>query len=293
MQRYFRGTGALVLLIFIFCFASTFYVFDNLMHNPVIAVPVAMFFAWMITNLYMLLLYSLSKSSFPHTRVGAERLVSLVLRLVFVVLIAVVMAKPLEVWIFSSSLERDIAAYKQETYLKYIEQSNDYFNDQVRGLQEVLSQHIPLTGDEKSLVSSEYQNLIDHQLHKKDAQLKDMRLLISESNYFFRRIVILIESYPQSWTITLLIIAVFLMPILLKHVISVRSMFHSIKKDLEMGLVIREYEQFKIRYAKEFNRHQSGIKYSEPYEDAPFNTKRKLEKIKFLSEEDLLNQLYN
>ncbi|MFN9944325.1 MAG: hypothetical protein ACK56I_33130, partial [bacterium] len=66
------------------------------------------------------------------------------------------------------------------------------------------------------------------------------------------------------------------------------------KRNIENRLVKEEYASFKARYNLLFQEHlNKNIQFSEPFIDAPFNTKRKRDGRVFLKEDDLISDLYN
>ena len=61
-QKQFMLVGLFVPLVFILCFISSAYTFNNVFDNLLTACIMALIFAWMIANIYRLLLYTLAKT---------------------------------------------------------------------------------------------------------------------------------------------------------------------------------------------------------------------------------------
>jgi hypothetical protein len=58
-------------------------------------------------------------------------------------------------------------------------------------------------------------------------------------------------------------------------------------------MIKEDFDQFKIRYPRNFKGLTSGlITWEEKYEDPPFNTIRKVVKYKYGDEKDFLNHIY-
>ena len=120
-----------------------------------------------------------------------------------------------------------------------------------------------------------------------------MNKLVNKSNYYIQGIIILNNKYPLCWLITILVISMFIIPTYLKIFIHKDSIFYKTKHYVESHLVKYEYELFKEKY-NEIIRHNHSIdvQFTERYSDAPFNTKRIVNKTEIHKEEDLLASLY-
>ena len=60
IKRHFTAVGLLVAFISLLCFTSFLFLFAGLIDSLVLALMLALFFTWMILNIYLLLLYTLS-----------------------------------------------------------------------------------------------------------------------------------------------------------------------------------------------------------------------------------------
>lgn len=123
----FAVIGFFVLLIFIGCFISattfTYSLFDN---NAFISTPFGVFWASIITIIYLLLLYTISPPTMSSKyKVGNKDVivtanisssfftVSMILRLSFMTLLAIIIAQPLNVYFLSKTIEPSLEKYKQ------------------------------------------------------------------------------------------------------------------------------------------------------------------------------------
>ncbi|MGV7106430.1 DUF4407 domain-containing protein [Flavobacterium sp. U410] len=127
LKVYFAVIGFFVLLVFVGCFISattfTYSLFDE---NSFISTPFGLLWASIITIIYLLLLYTISPPTLPskyktnngevvvdekdHTRFFTF---SMFLRLGFMILLAVIIAQPLNVYFLSSSIEPSLEKFKQ------------------------------------------------------------------------------------------------------------------------------------------------------------------------------------
>jgi hypothetical protein len=138
MENHFAWIGLYVLAVFLLCFGSSYFTFIKLFPNYWIGIPIALFFAWMITNIYLLLLYTLSKNVLPHKKHNGTRLFSLILRIAFVSLIAVIVSKPLEALIFAIPINQEISAYKRQKLAEYNRSTEEYFAAETKEITSML-----------------------------------------------------------------------------------------------------------------------------------------------------------
>ena len=279
----FTGIGVLVAVIFTLCFVSCFLAFTGLLQNLLIGIVIGLFFAWMITNIYLFLLYTLSKTGFPYIPNRTARFISVSIRLVFIAFISIIVSKPIESLIFSNSLAQDIQIFKQEKIKRYNQITNEYLDNEIKEYKRLL------TGSKDEF----YLRLIEDRERKKLTLTTSMERLVSNSNYYIQGIIILNKKYPLSWFITVFILIIFIIPSYLKIFIHKDSIFYKTKHYVESHLVKYEYELFKEKYNEIFNlKYRLDLHYNEHYSDAPFNTKRKDNKRELLKEDDLLDSLY-
>lgn len=279
----FTGIGVLVAVIFTLCFVSCFLAFTGLLQNLLIGIVIGLFFAWMITNIYLFLLYTLSKTGFPYIPNKTARFISVSIRLVFIAFISIIVSKPIESLIFSKPLAQDIQIFKQEKIKRYTQITNEYLDKEIKEYKRLL------TGSKDEF----YLRLIEDRERKKLTLTSAMERLVSKSNYYIQGIIILNKKYPLSWFITVFILILFIIPTYLKIFIHKDSIFYKTKHYVESHLVKYEYELFKEKYNEIFNlKYGLDLHYDEHYSDAPFNTKRKDNKRELLKEDDLLDSLY-
>lgn len=119
IQLYFSLIGLLVLVILLCSFASALYFTENLFHSVIVDIGVGIVWGYIITNMYLLLLYTISPTLLP-TKIRKKQEVktnqfqlsfSMGLRIFIVILLAVIIAQPLNVLILkpnSTTLAFDI-----------------------------------------------------------------------------------------------------------------------------------------------------------------------------------------
>jgi hypothetical protein len=277
----FIKIGLFIPLMFVTCFFSSYSTFHELFQNPLVSLTLALFFTWMLTNIYRLLLYTLTKSALPDNGENSYHKGSLLIRIGFVCFISLVISIPIESIIYSGALNKDLSIYKNEVKLRNSIKIKEYYEAQCHEIKK-------LSNDKE--FKTQFIALKRRQCSK---VIANMSALVNTSNYYLQRLKLLTTKHPSCWLITLLFMILFNFPVYKKHKIRM-SDYYEIKGVTERNIVERDYYEFKKKYSEMFIRtYNEKREYSEPYQDAPYNTKRKQDKRKFQTEEDLLTELYN
>jgi len=119
IQFYYSIIGFLVLLILLFSFASALYFTEQLFHSVIADIGVGLVWGYIVTNMYVLLLYTVSPALLPVKERKNQAIktkqfelsFSMTLRIFVVILLAVIIAQPLNVLILkpdSTALAFDI-----------------------------------------------------------------------------------------------------------------------------------------------------------------------------------------
>lgn len=127
LRVHFALIGFFVMLIFIGCFVSattfTYSLFDE---NPFISMPFGILWASIITIIYLLLLYTITPPTMPNKYKIKDKMIvtdenkhtrffsaSMIFRLGFMTLLAIIIAQPLNVYFFSSTVEPSLEKFKK------------------------------------------------------------------------------------------------------------------------------------------------------------------------------------
>ena len=282
-KSHFTAIGILVASIFTLCFISCYFAFTNLLQNLWFGIIMGLFFALMITNIYLFLLYTLSKTGFPYIPNKTARFISVSIRLIFIAFISIIVSKPIESLVFSKQLNNEIQLFKNDKIERYAKSTKSYLDKEINEYK-----RLQIESDDDF-----YLNLIKDREKKKVILITSMEQLVQKSNYYIQGIIILNNKYPISWIITAIVLIIFIIPTYLKLFIHKDSIFYKTKHYVESHLVKYEYELFKEKYNEIFrHKYEIDLHYIEHYSDAPFNTKRKINTEEIFKEDDLLDTLY-
>lgn len=435
IQISFALIGLFVMIVFAGCWVSASSFMSELFEGSGkwLSIPIGILWALLVANMYLLLLYTVSPTLLPVARKksgkGKKRKIvietleekkkseftpSLIFRIVFISLLAIIIAQPLNVLLLSSFSERSLANHKTEYRINMmivadsslikqeVQNQTDFYqnlitkihvSDSLTVANNVQLLNKKVANDQNFLVQSKIlldsllkwnkspfgktkqkcdsvrtilSTLVDKELKSDSAfisvidniQFTDKKLqsdfenyraslkktivakiknyallneLLEKSNFYVKRIQILLSENPASWIITIVVCGIFLLPIYWKFSIRNHGGFYEKKKHIENKIVHDDYNDFKSTYSKifetklrEYNRQTwvraihllhklekvnpgkfSGIsqqlkkeiaeepisKY-EYWADPPFRTKRKQSSKQLLSEKDFLKTIY-
>jgi hypothetical protein len=273
----FAAIGLLVLVIFGLSVYSSVHFLVNLLNGRYwFSLAIGIFWGSMIANIYYLLLFTIT----PPMLKGRDRAdrgarkevttekktlsrLSLMFRLIFVILLATIIAQPWLVTIFDTSA--------------WIEQTRqEYRKEFIRLADSASAEEESIANDSRQL-----------------ADRREIDRLLASNNFYTLKIQLIHRYYPLSWFVTFIVISFFILPIGLKYKIRVRSNFYSEKKKVEERHVLQEYGVFKNRYARIFSQ-QFGlqIQWYESCLDPPFNTSRKSLVDEYHDQQQLLDLIY-
>jgi len=274
----FASIGILVLAIFVLSFYSSVHFLINLLNGShLIALTIGLFWGAMIANIYYLLLFTITPPILrgrEHATHGVPReittenkvlsRVSLSFRLLFVVLLAIIIAQPWLVTLFDTS--------------RWIDQSREQYRKEfIR-----LADSATLSGD--SLGITRQQSINRHRIDR----------ILSVNNFYTRKVQLINSHYPLSWFVTFVVVLFFIIPIGLKYQIRSKSNFYEIKKALEEHTVRDEYENFKEQYITIFaDRFGISTAWYESCIDPPFNATKKDDKRLHTDQQELLTKIYD
>lgn len=302
----FLAIGVFVFFIFLFCLISSYFTYTQLFQDYIIGIPIALFFSYMFTNIYLLFLYTLNKNSFPeyvdisdkskfkkvvnYTRKNSSKLISLSFRLIFISFIAIVISKPIELLIFAIPVSDKVNDYKIDLVQKNKSKIDSLTLSKITNYQLEI-QKIKNLGNLAD--TTFYSNLIVQTYNERLEEHKAIDEVVNKSNFYVQGIVILMRDYPQSWFITMFSVFIFLFPGIIKNLMDEQNEYYAKKIKMDRELVENDYFKFKHSYNLfMYKKYGQEYLWKEHFEDAPFNTKRKTDKRYFERETDLLTDIY-
>jgi len=220
IQQLFAGVGGSVSLVGLFAFLSFGYGIEELFDDALAGLLIGLFFSGVVFNLYVLLLTTLEKNLVPRTSSFFSRLVSYLVRIGFIVFLAIILSKPVELFFLEGRIAKPLKEFKDSIYLNseriiledYIEESDPIIRKimayRAAGYIEGNSHYVELTND-FSLLTKE-----------RDKRLADLEERINKSKFFIARLELLNKYHPRTWILTFFVIVFFGLPLILKFLVS-------------------------------------------------------------------------
>lgn len=275
MKHYLAAVCLLVVIII--SIVSIFYGIDLLFHLWYMEVFLSVFIALLFGCIYIFLLNTFSKAIKPKGRGNWNR--SNVVRFGFVLFMAFLISKPIEVWFYQAKLQPLVEKYKQELLIKYEHKLDTLFVKDQQSLQNAIAKlELQQTlfrsiGIDTQIAA--FKAELNELLVKKDSYFSLAQKRIGQSSYLLYQIR-MTSGTRQSWTICLLITILFLLPAYLIYSISGNDAYYQMKKGREQRMVLHQHETFVSMYKEIFlQRWNINTDVYSVFIDPPFNTKRK------------------
>lgn len=184
----FAKIGFFVIAIFIGCFFSAYYFTDSLFEgNPFLSVPIGVIWGLLVVNMYLLLLYTVSPITLPTKKqytVSDFLSASMIFRMLFMLLLAIIIAQPLNVWFFSGSVQPSLQRHILEEKARMIIVSDSIFVKKEAEALLDFNRYITAT-----LVSGEQ--------GKAHAMISKLKAKIDADERFLRKSITLLDSIDK------------------------------------------------------------------------------------------------
>ncbi|MES1250209.1 MAG: hypothetical protein ABUL46_05960 [Chitinophaga rupis] len=270
--RRFYISSLLIVIIMGLTWISVEYAIDLLFHTIVIEMTLAIFFCLLFVCIYIFILNTFSKDNRSNERVFN---VSNIIRIGFIAFMGFLIAQPLVILLYASSLLPAVEEYKWNVQKLHVAKIDDLGKKEMEKL--IAEKHYYMEQKDISATLM-YNNQIDKidntikRIQDNAASYKhSSQLAIDNNSFFLYRIQEVNRGYPMAWLFTFFIILLFLLPGYLVYSISSRNEYYQLKKAQEKKLVMEAYDFFTAHYRMLFNEKVSVFS---RYEDPPFNTVR-------------------
>lgn len=256
---------------------SIFYGVELLFHLWFVEVFLSVFVSLLFGCIYIFLLNTFSKSVKPDGRANLN--LSNIIRFGFVLFMAFLISKPIEVWIYRSSLQPAVDEYKHAVMVKYEAKLDSLFENDIRNLQHDIFRH----EQQQQLFATQtlaeqitaLNNELDALLEKKTGYFSLAQQRIDQSSYLLYQIG-LVSKKRQSWVICALIVVLFLLPAYFIYSISGDDVYYQMKKERERRLILQHFNFFVSIYKNIFlQKWNVNTDVYSVFVDPPFNTIRK------------------
>lgn len=280
-QERFLTIGLFVPIVFLLCLVSLFLTFRQAFNNISASLALSLFFSWMISNMYRLLLYTITKSALPDVKGKVYNKTSLALRVLFVCFISLLISIPIESIFYSNLLNKDMTTFKIKTKEENHNTILTYYSQRYSEINKISKNQL-------------YQEQFKGRKEKERERVtNNMYHLVDISNYYLQRVKLLCSKHPTSWIFTISFMFFLNIPVYLKYKMRL-SDYYLRKGVIERRIVELNYQAFRKKYsAILLKKYDQKVVFGEDYQDAPYNTIKKRDERVYHSEESLLSELYN
>lgn len=292
----FYIAAVFIVMILLLSWLSIFYATELLFHSYLLEVFLSVFISLLFVFIYIFLINTFSKPIFKRLKTSTSgRLITLsnIIRIGFVIFMAFLISKPVEIFIYKKQLNTQIESYRKHVLGEYtasLKKLNEKDISRLSTQREFLENLV--NKDPTGLIRQDINNLSGRiaqiqQAERADLGKAEQRTL--RSNYLLQRVK-LASRKPIAWLICLGLVCLFLSPGYLIYSISANDAYYELKKKSEIKLVMEEFRAFEKMYSAIFL-ESYGIKlsYYSKYEDPPLNTRLKPTPA-FGTQQDFLKQ---
>ncbi len=286
------------MLILLLTICSIFYATEMLFHVPQVEALLSTFISLLFVFIYIFLLNTFSKQVFVDKK--AEEVpwwkkirITNIVRVGFVVFMAFLIAKPVEIFVFRVYLEPKVEAHRDVIFNSYRQKIESLNNADVQKIQQALVFYRSRYQKYATpAINERIQNLNIELSEIKASQADNFavaKLRIERSDFLLYRIKT-VSHYPLPWIICTAMIILFLFPGYLIYSISNNDTYYKLKHDWERKMISEEYSAFSKQYTKIFKESFNLDRTSYTvFVDPPFNEKRK-EQPSFQTQSDFLKK---
>lgn len=272
MLKFYTASATIVLIAFT-SMVSIVYLVELMFHSRIAEVILSILITGLFILMYIFLILTISNNA------GRKTIFSIanITRFGFVIFMAMMIAKPLELYIFREPLREELQAYKENSKNDHAGKIKSQFSEEILSCERKLQYYRKNnTGKIFDEDIGRLDSIVATLKAKESKLISAAYAMIDKSDYFIQQLRLLHVNHPSTWGITALLVLVFLLPGYLIFSISRDNTYYPLKEEYEKRIVSREYLAFTNKYTQIFQtRHGIEKVYYTRYEDPPFNTVRK------------------
>lgn len=274
LKRFYLSS-ACILFITLFSIVSIFYAVELLFHTMFAEIFLSLFISLLFMLLYIFLINTISKNGSGKKQ--SFLTFSNFSRAGFILFMAFMISKPIEILSFSKPMDQDVELYKQQIKMEHNQKVAALFRADSLRLATTIERYVQFNKDG---VFNEQLESIQTTLIELDE--KKMRMIlaassaINNSSFFIHRVKLTFSKYPLCFIICVAVIIIFMLPFYLIYSISHDDDYFKMKAEKDNRIIERGWESFTERYTVLFRElHRIETSFFSVYEDPPFNLKRK------------------
>jgi hypothetical protein len=288
VSRYFLVIGLVVLFIYLLCTISIGLFIYSFINSYFVIFFLTLFISIFIINLYIFILHNISPNLLPNNATNTSNFFESLLKLGFLIFLAIAISKPIEILIFkdNAAFQRALEDFKDQKLEDFKINLNELTTDRLNDLNDLYNRSN--TNIERESFKIDIQGI-----HEINQQRVDQMALSIENSFFFIEKTKILFNIKESKYITFFISFLFILPWFLKIILRNNNPYYELKKDIEMRMVKEDYVSFighknSLLYRFKDYRLLMPPKYLDP----PFNTKLIRDNTIMNSSKKLIEKIY-
>jgi len=288
VSRYFLVIGLVVLFIYLLCAVSIGLFIYSFINTYFVVFFLTLFISLSIINLYIFILHNISPNLLPNNATNTSNFFESLLKLGFLIFLAIAISKPIEILIFkdNAAFQRALEDFKDQKLEDFKINLNELTTDRLNDLNDLYNRSN--TNIERESFKIDIQGI-----HEINQQRVDQMALSIENSFFFIEKTKILFNINESKYITFFISFLFILPWFLKIILRNNNPYYELKKDIEMRMVKEDYVSFighknSLLYRFKDYRLLMPPKYLDP----PFNTKLIRDNTIMNSSKKLIEKIY-
>ena len=288
VSRYFLLIGLVVLFIYFLCTVSIGLFIYSFINNYFVVFFLTFFISISIINLYIFILHNISPNLLPNNATNTSNFFESLLKLGFLIFLAITISKPIEIFIFkdNAAFQRALEDFKDQKLEDFKINLSELYVDRLKYLNEKYDNS--RTFNEREQYIKAIENIIEN-----NSQRVDQIALAIENSFFFIEKTKILFKIKESKYVTFFISFLFILPWFLKIILRNNNPYYELKKDIEMRMVKEDYVSF-IGHKNSLLYRFKDYRFNIPpkYLDPPFNTKLIRDNTIMNSSKKLIEKIY-
>tara|TARA_Y100000741_G_scaffold307438_1_gene250242 strand:- start:1377 stop:2339 length:963 start_codon:yes stop_codon:yes gene_type:complete len=290
----------LLITILFFTLIGFFYAIYNSTESLLLAIPLSIFFTLIVFNIYRLV-FSSSEGELSKDYNFKDVSLFVMKKAIVLILLSFVVSKSIGVYVFDNDVDFYLNKYKNSLKVDF---NKSLELSQAREINSIIDDFETKVSDDilferfSEISVNNYTKERDLKLAEieKSIELKNkvFQKKLDSSTFFLTRIRLLSSKIPQSWLLTIFLMATFLVPIYMILLTPIFKEYDFKCDEVSKKIIVDEYMFFLEKY-KNLMLDSTGKKivFEEKFEDPPFNKIKIKSKIKTLKKGSLLKWIEN
>ena len=295
LRNTFAGIGVLIGMLTLLSVAGWMLIWTSLLDSTLISIVLSIFFSWVIGNMYLLTVYTFSKSLLPSASSKKSLFFSNLIKYLFIALIGIIIGTPFIMLGYESEVSQFLITHKEERKREY----KEFLDSEIFKNIPVMKKELQDGREKQIIISTDRMAFLEKEIRTQEDARQTLILNVEEtiqrSSFYLQSIKHIYSKATWSIPIALGFVLLFVSPLFLKHQMRNTNEYFTKRKEVEMKIIEDDYTKFKSLYSKLLSGYSSKtLEWKEAHIDPPYNTKKiPVDEIDFLDQDLFIHKVYN